>query len=70
MANHHANIENIANVAEYIKNMDPEQFANIRDTVFEVFEEMKVFWRHKDSDEEMLSDDTSYVIWASMKSIV
>ena len=37
------NVENIANVAEYIKNMDPEQFTNIRDKVFEVFEEMEVF---------------------------
>jgi len=26
----------------YIRNVDPEQFANIRDKVFEVFEEMKV----------------------------
>jgi len=39
MANHRANVENIANVFEYIRN--PEQFANIRDEVFEVFEEWK-----------------------------
>jgi len=53
MANHHANVENIANVVEYIRNVDPEQFTKIRDKVFEVFEEMD-----QDSDEEMLSDDT------------
>ena len=28
MANHHTNVENIANIVEYIRNMDPEQFAN------------------------------------------
>ena len=40
MANR-ANIENIANVVEYIRNVDPEQFANIRE-VFEEFKEMEV----------------------------
>jgi len=63
MANHRANIENIANVVEYIKNVDPEQFAN-RD---EVFEEMEVDLHiinkeimDQDSDKEMLFDDTDY----------
>ena len=58
MTNHCANIENIANVVEYIKNMDPKQFANIRDEVFEVFEEIEVDFEEimgQDSDEEMLS---------------
>ena len=32
------NVENIANILEYIRNVDPEQFANIRDEVFEVLE--------------------------------
>jgi len=41
MANH-ANVENIVNVVEYIINADPEEFANIRDEVFEMFEEMEV----------------------------
>ena len=57
------NVENIANVTEYIRNVDPEQFANIRDEVFEVFEEMEVDFEEivdQDSDEEMLSDDTGY----------
>ena len=35
------NVENIGNVAEYIRNVDPEQFANIRE-VFEEFKEMDV----------------------------
>ena len=35
------NIENTANVAEYIRNVNPEQFTNIRDEVFEVLEEME-----------------------------
>jgi len=54
------NIENIANIAEYIKNVDPEQFANIRD---KVFEEMEVDFEEimdQDSDEEMLFDNTGY----------
>jgi len=57
------NVENIANVTEYIRNVDPEQFANIRVEVFEVFEEMEVDFEEivdQDSDEEMLSDDTGY----------
>ena len=37
MANHHANI---ANAVEYVRNADPEQFAHIRDEVFEVLEEV------------------------------
>ena len=62
MANHRANIENITNVIEYIRNMDPEQFANFRDKVFEEFEEMEVDFEEmdQDSDEEVLSDDTDY----------
>ena len=36
------NVEKIANVAEYIRNVDPEQFANIRDEVFEMLDEMEV----------------------------
>ena len=34
------NVENTANIVsdEYIRNMDPEQFANIRDEIFEVLE--------------------------------
>jgi len=55
------NVENIANVIEYIRNMDPEQFANIRD---EVFKEMEVDFENimdqESSDEEMLSDDSEY----------
>ncbi|KYM78630.1 hypothetical protein ALC53_10934 [Atta colombica] len=68
MTNHRANVENIANIVEYIRNADPEQFANIRDEVFEVFKEMEVDFdiinnetMDQDSDEKMLSDDTSYV---------
>ncbi|KYN43243.1 hypothetical protein ALC56_02305 [Trachymyrmex septentrionalis] len=60
MANHRANVENIANVVEYIKNVDPEQFVNITD---EVFEEMEINFEKimdQDSYKEVLSDDTSY----------
>ena len=62
MANHRANVENIANVFEYIRNVDPEQFANIRDEVFEVFEEWKqILKKIMDQDsEEMLSDDIGH----------
>jgi len=35
------NVEKITNVAEYIRNVDPEQFANIRDE-FEMLDEMEV----------------------------
>ena len=44
--------------------MDPEQFANIRDEVLEVFEEMEVDFEEimdQDFDKEVLSDDTGYV---------
>ena len=44
--------------------MDPEQFANIRDEVFEVLEKMDVDFEEimdQDSDEEVLSDDTGCV---------
>ena len=60
MTNHHANI---ANVVEYIRNVDPEQFANIRDEVFEVLEEVnfeEIMDQEIDSDEEILSDDAGY----------
>ena len=60
MANHRANI---ANVVEYIRNVDPEQFANIRDEVFEVLEEVnfeEIMNQEIDSDEETLSDDAGY----------
>ena len=60
MANHCANI---ANVVEYITNVDPEQFANIRDEMFEVLEEVnfeEIMNQEIDSDEEILSDDTGY----------
>ena len=43
--------------------MDLEQFANIRDKVFEVFEEVEVDFEEimdQDSDEKVLSDDISY----------
>ena len=56
------NVENIAKVAEYIRNVDPEQFANIRDEVFEVLE-MEVDFENimdqKIMNEEMLSDDSA-----------
>ena len=40
MGDHRANVENIANVVEHIRNVNPEQFANIRDKMFEVLEEI------------------------------
>ena len=55
------NCANVENIVEYIRNVDPKQFANIRDEVFEVFE-MEVDFEKimdQDSDEEMLSN-TSY----------
>ncbi|KYN33870.1 hypothetical protein ALC56_11842 [Trachymyrmex septentrionalis] len=61
MVDHRANVEDIANVVEHIRNVDPEQFANIRD---EMFEEMDVDFEEimdQDSDEKVLSDDTGYV---------
>ena len=64
MVNHRANVEDITNVVEHIRNMDPEQFANIRDEVFELLEEMDVDFEEimdQDSDEEVLSDDIGYV---------
>ncbi|EGI67708.1 hypothetical protein G5I_03581 [Acromyrmex echinatior] len=57
MANH-AN-----NAVEYVRNADPEQFAHIRDEVFEVLEEMnfeELMDQEIDSDEETLSDDAGY----------
>ena len=64
MVDHRANVEDIANVVEHIRNVDPEQFANIRDKVFEVLEEMDVDFEEimdQDSDKEVLSDDIGYV---------
>ena len=64
MGDHRANVEDIVNVVEHIRNVDPEQFANIRDEVFEVLEEMDVDFEeimNQDSDEEVLSDDTGCV---------
>ena len=55
------NVEDIANVVEHIRRVDPEQLANIRD---EVLEEMDVDFEEimdQDSDEEVLSDDIDYV---------
>ena len=54
---HRANVENIVNVVEYIRNVNPEQFANIGDEVFEMFEEIEVDFEEimgQDFDEEML----------------
>ncbi|KYN35823.1 NADH-ubiquinone oxidoreductase chain 5 [Trachymyrmex septentrionalis] len=51
----------IVNVVEHIRNVDPKQFANIRD---EVLKEMDVDFEeimNQDSDEEVLSDDTGCV---------
>ncbi|KYN14795.1 hypothetical protein ALC57_12987 [Trachymyrmex cornetzi] len=36
------NIGNIDDIVEFIRNVDEEQFANIRDEVFEVIDEMEV----------------------------
>ena len=43
-----ANIDNLANVVEYIRNVDPEQFANILDEIFEEID----FEIDRDSDED------------------
>ncbi|KYN13635.1 hypothetical protein ALC57_14173 [Trachymyrmex cornetzi] len=64
------NIGNIEDIAEFIKNVDEEQFANIRDEVFEVLEEMEVDFAEimdqDSSDEEsVLSDDTGFASDAS-----
>ena len=51
----------ITNVAKYIRNVDSEQFVNIRDEIFEVLE-MEDFENIMDQEssdeEEMLSDDS------------
>ena len=47
MANR-ANIDNLANVVDYIRNVDPEQFANILDEIFEEID----FEMDRDSDED------------------
>ena len=59
MVNH----ANIANAVQYIRNADQEQFAHIRDEVFEVLEEVnfeELMDQEIDSDEETLSDDAGY----------
>jgi len=63
MANYRASVEDIANVVEYVRNVDPEQFAIIRDEVFEVLEEANIVFEEimdQDFDEEVPSDDTGY----------
>ena len=49
------NIEDRINVAEYIRNVGEEQFANIRDEVFEVFDEMEVNFENIMDQEWMVS---------------
>ena len=59
------NVEDRIDVAEYIRNVDEEMFANIRDEVFEVLDEMEVDLEDvmdQKSSEEMLSDDTECAI--------
>ena len=59
MVNH----ANIVNAVQYIRNADQEQFAHIRDEVFEVLEEVnfeELMDQEIDSDEETLSDDAGY----------
>ena len=63
MANYRASVEDIANVVKYVRNVDPEQFAIIRDEVFEVLEEANIVFQEimdQDFDEEVPSDDTDY----------
>ena len=65
MANYRASVEDIANVVEYVRNVDPEQFAIIRDKVFKVLEEATIVFEEImdqdfDEEEEVLSDDTDY----------
>ena len=63
MANYRASVEDIANVVEYDRNVDPEQFAIIRDKVFKVLEEATIVFEEimdQDFDEEVPSDDTDY----------
>ena len=63
MANYRASVEDIANVVEYVRNVDPEQFAIIRDEVFEVLEEANIVFEEimdQDFDKEVPSDDTGY----------
>ncbi|EGI66653.1 hypothetical protein G5I_04802 [Acromyrmex echinatior] len=60
---HTINELNLTNAGEYVRNADPEQFAHIRDEVFEVLEEVnfeEIMHQEIDSDEEILSDDTGY----------
>ena len=52
------NIEERIDVAEYIRNMDEEQFANIRDEVFKMEVDFENIMDQESSDEEMLSDDS------------
>ncbi|XP_011067905.1 PREDICTED: uncharacterized protein LOC105154240 [Acromyrmex echinatior] len=53
------NIEDRVDVAEYIRNVDEEQFANIRDEVFDEVEiDFENIMNQESSDEEILSDDS------------
>ncbi|EGI57484.1 hypothetical protein G5I_14473 [Acromyrmex echinatior] len=53
------NIEERIDVAEYIRNVDEEQFANIRDEVFDEVEvDFENIMNQESSDEEILSDDS------------
>ena len=66
ITNHLANVKDIANVVEYVRNVDAGQFAIIRDKVFEVLEEVNIVFeeimnQNFDEEEEMLSNDTGYV---------
>ncbi|EGI68257.1 hypothetical protein G5I_03089 [Acromyrmex echinatior] len=73
MADYHADVEDIdgssrisetlrTESTEHVRNVDEEQFANIRDEVFEMFDEMEVDFENimdqESSDEEMLSNDS------------
>ena len=63
MAKHRANVEDIAKVVEYVRNVDAGQFAIIRDKVFKVLEEATIVFEEimdQDFDEEVPSDDTGY----------
>ena len=53
------NIEERIDVAEYIRNVDEEQFANIRDEVLDEVEiDFENIMNQESSDEEILSDDS------------
>ena len=53
------NIEDRVDIAEYIRNVDEEQFANIRDEVFDEVEvDFENIMNQESSDEEILSDNS------------